>query len=311
MLPPRDEFNEEIFDKKFNLFLNQIRRKRDKPFTHQISTAKTSIRITYNPDQRGFTASWSKYDPMLKSKTKNPVYNALKSKAQKFKKTSYNGPKGIILCDGGSDMFSSQPRGSFQFDHGAPDTIKEFLRQNQSIDFVLMLSSVWTHGRTGVFHRYYRGPIRKIQVEVFPNKNFNTMPISIRDVLSELERHFPEPINVASGARETIRYGFDPKKFRPFAGGFTVIRKEIKISASAVLGLLAGVVTQEELFKALKFWPWDNSSPFPNPFKDFLNQKMRIVEIEVKDTPYDDSNLIFKFDGPDPAISPFVNPKTK
>ena len=88
--------------------------------------------------------------------------------------------------------------------------------------------------------------------------------------------------------------------------------KEIRISASAVIGLLAGVATQEEIFKSLKFQPWDNSpSSTRNPFEYFLSKKMRIIEIQVEDTPYDNSILIFKFNGPDPAISKFINPKAK
>jgi hypothetical protein len=38
----------------------------------------------------------------------NPVFNALKSKAKQLKKVRYEGPRGIILCDGGSDMIHSQ-----------------------------------------------------------------------------------------------------------------------------------------------------------------------------------------------------------
>jgi len=66
--------------------------------------------------------------------------------------------------------------------------------------------------------------------------------------------------------------------------------------------------SQEELSKSPKLKHWDETRYF---FKHFLNQKMRIIEIQVEDTEDDDSNLIFNFDGPDPAISPFINPKVK
>ena len=310
MLPPRGEFGQEIFNRKFKAFLNHIKQNLDKTYRYQISTTKTNILITYSPHQEFFTASYPIYTQAT-SKTQNPIYNTLKLKAQKqFKKISYTGSKGIILCDGGSDMVHSQLSGGFHFISVVPDTVKEFLRQNQSIEFVLMLSSIWKDkGRIG----FYPGrSVRAIQVEIFPNKNFGKLPVGIRDSLSELQRHFSEPINTPSGARETIRHGFDPKRFRPLQGGFAVRSKEIRISASDVLALLAGVVTQEKLFKSLKFKPWDNDpSSIRNPFEYFLSQKMRIVDIQVEDTPYDDSTLIFKFDGPDPAISKFINPNAK
>lgn len=123
----------------------------------------------------------------------------------------------------------------------------------------------------------------------------------------ELEQHFPEPVNIANGARDTIRHGFDSKAFLPLAGKTDYSHRQIQISASAVLGLLAGVVTQDELFEALSFKPWSTDSHASrNLFESMLSQKMRIVEVQVEDTNEDDSHLIFKFDGPDPARSPFI-----
>jgi hypothetical protein len=310
MLPIRGEFAQEIFNGAFKSFLNQIKLHPDQACSHHISTAKTNILISYNPRQGFFTASWSYYKE-TPSKTQNPIYNALKLKAQnQFRKISYSGPKGIIICDGGSDMVHRQPRGSFHFDHNAADAINEFLRQNQSIDFVLQLSSIWTDA--GRYQLTRERPLRKIQVKLFPNTNFDSLPEGIKNSLVELEKHFPEPENTAEGTRETIRHGFDPRKFRPLMGGIEMSNNEIKISANDVLGLLAGVITQEEFFKSLKFKPQDNSpSSTRNLFEYFLAKKMRIIDVQVEGTPYDNTKLVFKLNGPDPAISPFVNPKSE
>lgn len=62
---------------------------------------------------------------------------------EQLKKVSYPDPKGIILCDGGTDMVHSRPHNSFDFNFNALDATKDFLRQNQSVDFVLLVSSVW------------------------------------------------------------------------------------------------------------------------------------------------------------------------
>ena len=64
--------------------------------------------------------------------------------------------------------------------------------------------------------------------------------------LAALEQHFPVPTNISAGARETIRHRYDAKEFRPLAGGLReVSHNQIKLSANAVLALLAGAITQE------------------------------------------------------------------
>jgi hypothetical protein len=74
--------------------------------------------------------------------------------------------------------------------------------------------------------------------------------------------------------------------------------------------LLAGRITQEALFKSLDFSPWsDRPGATHNLFEYMLGERMHIVEVQVEDTKYDDSALVFKFDRPDPATSPYINPK--
>ena len=307
MLPPTQEFDKEIFNGQFKSFLKCVKQNPKQPRTHQILSVKTNILIEYIPDIEN--NHFQKVDlitpyvyTLATSKTQNCVYNALRKKAQnQFKKVSYSGPKGIILCDGGSDMFHRQPSEKYNAYYNAIEAVREFLRQNRSIDFVLMLSVIFTdYGRPLL----RRKPFRKVHVEFIPNKSSTNLPAGIRQILTELERHFPEPFNTAHGVRETIRQGYDLKKFRTLMqGNIAMSEKEIKVSSNDIFALLAGAVTQEDLFKS-----WDKTISTRKAFKYFFNKKMRIVEVQVVDDG-DFSNLIFKFDGPDAAISPFINPK--
>lgn len=308
-LPSRSEFAKEIFNVKFKEFLRSVKENPEQSLTYRVSTEKTAIALTYDPKGRSFVSHLHVYNSAME-KDQNPIFNALRKKAKQLKKVTYGGPKGIILCDGGSDMIHSQPHGSFEFNFNAVDAARDFLRQNQSIDFVIMISSIWTDD--GI-HRPWAGkPARKIQVSIIRNNNFGSLPASLKESLEALEQHFPEPINTASGAREAIRHGYDPKALRPLGGGIGWRHNEISISASAVLALLAGRITQEELFKALDFKPWSNKThAMRNLFEYVLSQNMRVVEIQIEDNKYDDSTLIFKFDGPDPATSPYTNPKAE
>lgn len=317
-LPPRAEFAKEIFNANFKEFLKRIQEHPEQSWTYNVSTEKTAIALMYDPQRTGFMSEMPINNPAIE-KDRNPVFSALRMKAKQLKRVSYGGFRGIVLCDGGSDMVHSQPHGGFEFNYNAVDATKDFLRQDQqvvpenqrqhqSIDFVLMISSVWIDkGRYGPLPGEQAC---KVQISIIGNRNFGSLPASLRESLEDLEQHFPEPINTASGARETIRHGYDPKALRPLAGGIGWSHNEIRISASAVLALLAGRITQEELFNALGFKPWSTKTHATRNFFEYvLGQNMRVVEIQIEDTKYDDSTLIFKFDGPDPATSPYTNPK--
>ncbi|MEK6279175.1 MAG: hypothetical protein AABN95_02370 [Acidobacteriota bacterium] len=306
-IPSRRDFEKKIFNTDFQRFLKSVNEHPDRRQTYRVITAGTAITLNYEPEGVGFVTSRAPVSKRAVLKNRNPIFNALRAKAKQLKKVSYEGPKGIILCDGGSEMVHSQPHGAFEFNFNAVDAAKDFLRQNQSVDFVLMLSSVWV--QTG---RYppIKPPFRRIQVTVIPNKCFEHLPEAINETLTKLEECFPEPDNTPNGARETIRRKYDPKQLRPLAGGWEVSDKKIKISASAVLSLLAGAVTQAELFNSLGFKPQSTKAgAIRNPFEYVLNKKMRIDRISVEETSHDDSHLVFYFEGRDPALSAFSNPK--
>jgi len=306
-IPARSEFSAQIFNSNFKQFLKKVKENPHEVSNYSVSTEKTNIALMYDPSRNSFISHLPVYNAAT-IKDQNPVFNALRRKAKQLKRVSYDGPKGVLLCDGGTNMLHSQPHGSFEFNFNAADAAKDFLRQNQSIDFVLLFSSVWPSDR--LYRPNAGGPTRRVQVTLIPNKNFGGLPESLKEVIQKLETQFPEPENTPTGARESIRHGYDSMKLRPFAGGWRVSETEIQISASAVFALLAGAVTQDELFKNLGFMPQSNDmSAIRNPFEYMLSQKMRIAEIKIEETPYDESKLVFRFDGPDPALSPFTNPK--
>lgn len=306
-IPSRRDFEKKIFNADFQRFLKRINENPDHRQAYSIIFGETAITLVYEPKGVGFFTSHTPVSKRAGSKNKNPIFNGLRAKAKQLKKVSYEGPKGIILCDGGSEMVHSQPHGAFEFNFNAVDAAKDFLRQNQSVDFVLMLSSVWAQrGR----YLPIDPPFRRVQVTVIPNKSFEHLPEALKLTLTKLEQCFPEPENTPSGARETIRRKYDPKQLRPLAGGWEVSDKKIKISASAVLGLLAGAVNQHELFESLGFKPQSTKTgAIRNPFDYMLNKKMRIERISIEETSYDDSYLVFHFEGLDPALSAFSNPK--
>jgi hypothetical protein len=296
-IPPRGDFHEEIFNTKFKQFLQSVKTEPDRSHTHRISTTKTAIALTYDPKRTGFMGRLPVYTGVIR-KEDNTVYRALRAKARQLKKASYEAPRGIILCDGGSDIFLAPPHGSFEFNYNVVDSVQDFLRQNQSIDFVLIISSIWKRsGRHGPLPGEHPW---QIEVKIVPNKGFGQLSHQITQSLEALEGCFPDPINTASGARDTVRNGIKQRVLRPLAGGIEVSDERITMSAAGLLGLLTGRISEEELFQ-------DYGS---NPFEGMLTK--RLVRIQIQESQAeDDDKLVFEFEGSDPATSRYQSPKSR
>lgn len=300
-LPSRSEFAKEIFNSKFKSFLANVNSDPEQKQTYKVRTEETAISLTYIPNSTTFMSQLPVYNSAM-AKNQNPVFYALKAKARQHKRVSFRGFRGIILCDSGSDMVNRQQHGAFNFN--AADATQDFLRQNQSIDFVIILSSIWNDESR--FNAWDELPARKIQVTIVGNRSFDNLPASLKECFDDLEQHFPEPTNTASGARETIRYSFDfskpTKKHRgaSFFGGATMSENEIKLSSRTVLDLLAGKITYED---------------FPETYKGYFESMVsegRLLEaakIEKDKFEKDDDWLVFQFGEPDPAITPYTVPK--
>ena len=88
---------------------------------------------------------------------------------------------------------------------------------------------------------------------------------------------------------------------------------EVKISAAAVLALLAGVVTQDDLFKNLGFKPQSTKlGATRNPFQYQLSRKALVERVDVEHVLEDDeSYLIFSFRRPRPRTFFIQEPEEK
>lgn len=307
MLPNRGEFPREIFNTPFKNFLNRVKRNPDVTHQHRILTAKTHILITYDPKRIGFRVSCPSYTQAW-SKKQNPLYYALRKKSKdQLKKIPYTGPKGIIVCDGGCDLFF-RPGHSLanHFDYNVDDIVKGFLRQSTSIAFVLVVSSVWNE-----FYERHIKEAQRVQVKPFCNRSFHLSPPAIKSSLLELEKHFPIPIHTAGDARRNMGRGFDYMKSLAtnVTGVCEMGATRIKVSARDVLRVLAGEVNPDELSDP-EGRNTNQNQKF-NYFKRFVDERFRIIGVGLEETPYDDDNIVIEFDSFDPAFSPFVNPKTK
>jgi hypothetical protein len=305
-LPKRGEFHKRIFNYAFKRFLNQVAANLEGPRTFEINDEQVEIKLAYDPARRGYFGSNFPLYNLVRSKDNNPVFNALKEKVPQLKKTGYHGIKGVILCNGGTDMFSNTPHSGWQKFYTAEEAAWDFLRQYSSIDFVMLLSAEWTKKRTS----FDEGSWRHIETSLLLSDfNERVIPGPILEALINLKSQFPEPENTSSGARETIRNGFDPTEFQPLTGGM-VDGKHISVSANGVLALLAGYITPEQFWEKLGQKPPIPGEEPNNMFARRIQNHERIARITITDRASDDSDLVFEFEH-DPGTSPFRVPPEK
>ena len=143
--------------------------------------SEADVTITFDPAQSSFGYTHLAYKVPFTIHS-NPVYNRLKSKAGQLGKAGFEGIKGIILCDAGCQMLTRQ--GHWGLDLGGAEIISAFLKQEDSVGFVIVLSveSDGTH-RLGPDHlrivgKTYVNPRQRGNSPLFDDLSVNLLASS-------------------------------------------------------------------------------------------------------------------------------------
>jgi hypothetical protein len=225
----------------------------------------------------------------------NPLYNALRPKARQLK--GANGVTGVIVGDADSRALADRP--SHWSEVSARAIADEFLRQNSSIGFVLLLS-VREEQRSVL----RVGPsIRKPHALLAFSKT-SPPPTAIEALFRQMMANFPKPVAMpinASARANVAGYGWG------FHGGLEMSGRRIKISSRAVVELLAGRKTIEDMNDWHQWSTANEANTMQNPFERLLRQGCLPTSMTVLkgDENEPDDWVEFEFGEPDPAISPF------
>lgn len=309
-LPPRSEFATEIFNSEFKKFLNAIKTEPDEVATYLVSTPETGLRIVYDPKEKSVTQTGLSYS-QPNSRTKNPVYNALKTKSVQLKKSSIKGVRGIILCNGDCDLLNPQYKTTFQRSE-LQLIVDEFLDKSSSVDLVLTISSEHDWLAAHQFDR--KRDERFISVRVFPGERLKEQKNAIDELAVRLMSSFPEPYNIPLNARSMLKRKHSPKTFKTNPGySFSMSRGKFdkySLSANTLLAYMAGEITFDEFSKIAGFIKDGErkGNRLGNPFEEAIQAKRRIESARLIEDRTDDSSIEFSF-ADDPAVSDFVNPK--
>lgn len=257
-----------------------------------------SFTMQYDPQQKSYTHS-SPLTPRT-SLSGNPFYNALKGKLGQLKEVGYTGARAIILCDGDSDMFFFRQTDVLQY--GSDDVIKDFLRRNSSINFVL---TVWVERKPDPSQTFR---LHRVRTQLFPNSNFSEVDETIRRGLADIERLFPPAVVPVEVALSHIRQGMGKEGWSLHYRNPSMSedRRQIKISARGLLGLLAGEIQHKEFLTDQGLESvGDATAKDLNPFLSHLRVGELIADISVERSELDDDYVVITFSDADPAISDF------
>jgi hypothetical protein len=131
LLPPQKDIQRFVRERVEPALRAKIKSGEPLSLTIDEPGVRVSLKVT---GSRYSTISHAAYN-MAEALTRNPLYNALNSKKQQLRASS--GITGIVVCDGASRSVSRDAQGRQAF---TPQQIAtEFLRQNSSIDFVLVV----------------------------------------------------------------------------------------------------------------------------------------------------------------------------
>lgn len=258
--------------------------------------------IKYDPGQRFGGGGHAAYD-VAASRTKNPLYNALQSKADQLRTAPEDSVRLIIACDADSATLRRSALMRSPGTFTAREIAEDFLRQYSSIDLVLLVT---VDEATGGFLPKAELKMKYDLVARRPQKRsvrltyerLKEIEERLQKALVDVPQPLQTPYNSVLRLRETAA-GPD------MIGGYQIEGRRMTLSARAVQRLLAGQITPEEFARA---HDWDEPGRMPNPFRAALQRGHMIKSVKVESAgDQDDDWLQFEF-GPDPAQGPFRAP---
>lgn len=295
MLPEKGKLNS-AFDKKFREYMRTIVKKPLETHSFLNQTNSINISISYNPKQRdGFSLGYPAYN-VAYSLERNPIYNALNKKADQLKEINkHKGLISIILCDGGCRLLRDIGHRVTNYD--IRDIVRNFLRKNSSISFVLTFTVERAHSNFRLMGKPY------IKMHMFTSLPEEKIGRDLLARINKLTNVLSKPINDARNAINHLR-SKRRNEGLSFYGGLTMTKNTVRISSRGLHELLAGRVEQKKYLEDHQY--------VKNFFESKLNEGKMIKEIKVeKSKEEDDDWLEIKFGEPDPAISDFKVSKCK
>lgn len=267
---------------------------------------KINLKIIYDPNWENGGGNHTSYT-VATSKSINPLFSALKSKVKQLNGAPSDSLRIIIACDGGCDLIRRGNRGKSHYTYSAREVAEDFLRQNTSIDAVLIATIDEQHHPFGMPPKYQMSyelicPPILARSTLATNETIQSLTKALHVALS----HLPRPLRPAYHSASLLKtpgVGYDK------LGNYSMQGNKITISSRGLLRLLAGDISTEEFIRA---HGWDEQQNHANPFARNLKEGFMISKLDVTgDIDSDDDRITITIDKFDVAAAPFIFPGKK
>ena len=313
-MPGEPRFEQVIFKNVgFTRFLAEIKRRPDKWRQYRFDMP-INLTITYDPRQTSAGMRHFNYKQANLLEW-NPVYTALRTKYEQLKESNYSGLRGIILCDGGSDLFHHF-EGDFGTTYGVDQIVRHFLKAEkikEVIGFVITITAESRQStRYSLPHIIDPIPAYAVEIKLHVSQTADAARRDLDSLVEKLRGKFPLAVTHAANAMDWNNCELRHEGVS-FEGGLSVSDDEVQLSARSLLKLLAGKISLTEFQETHGFSASAiSSSSTSNPFEEMLNEGRLIRNVTVqKFEDEDDDYITFVFGEPDPAVSKFKNSASK
>jgi hypothetical protein len=256
--------------------------------------------VEYEGPSQYSGGSHRSYDSVL-SRECNVLFNRLNDKTRQLRGAPQGAIRMLVVCDGDCALLNrDSPLEGFN----AQQVAEHFLRGSQTIDLVFLVTVVEESKSSfpRCDHRYLRCSL--VSAASGRPAHLTTEVVeAAMSVLADAVTKLPEPRMMPNNA---LRRNLDSEWSASMEGGYEQGGNRIKVSARAVLELLAGAMTHER-FAEVHGW---NEGKF-DIFRSRLASGQTFISAKVESLglSQDDDWLEFEFGPPDPAISAFRLPQ--
>lgn len=262
--------------------------------------------LAYSPGQIYATRSHAAYTAPGSLKD-NPLARRIKAKASQLRGAPADLPRGLIVCDAGSDLMRRKDNLNGR-GYSRRDIALAALEATTAIDFVVMVSVVAERKMLDPRTTYqWRIDVVASTRAMSEGRLADGVAARIEGVFREMFGRLPSLVNDAMNVAHRVLEAEAPDMI----GGYQWEGDMFKISSRAVMDLLAGTLSQDD-FQEAYGWRPDDPRGARNPFAmaKARGQLIRSVNIEASQDS-DDDWLVVQFGRPDPAVAPFTGAVTE
>jgi hypothetical protein len=297
IVPPVEQFDSLIFNDRFERFVCDVKTAPNQQRALNIPWAINSvIQITYVPGRKFVWCTGHTSYTIPTQRDRNPLYLALKDKADQLKRCGFSGTRGVIICDGGAQVLRNL---GDTFSYSVRDIVFHALKRHTSIDFVVILS---------LGNRSMQTIRQDVGCELFV-RDVVEWGSQLYELVNRMVEQLPEVIQTPDNARSDLAHWIGKEKQHTHIGAvtYTVGRNgvgEIRMLTRTLLEVLGGRLPVKKL----------NESYSLNKREGIFEHQLRrgsvIESVRVEKKPDEDSDeIVFTFGLPDPSAAPFTDPE--